>query len=120
MKHFAFVVLASLAIPTLAHADRKIDCSKHPQTVIDNAEGTYQFTGKCTKIVVNGADNKLTIDSVVSISIMGADNTISIGGVDKISVMGSDNTITYKKTVSAKRTKIGNLGTGNKIKRVKK
>ena len=119
MKHFSLVILASLAIPTLAHADRKIDCSKHPETVIDNAEGIYQFTGKCTKIVVNGADNKLRIDSVVSISIMGADNTISIGGVDKIAVMGSGNAITYRKTVSAKRTKIGNLGTDNKIKRVK-
>lgn len=120
------VLALALLVPSLASADRLVqgadhgsfDCGEDPVVVIHAAEGEFTFTGVCEKIVVNGADNKLTIANVKKLAIVGAGNTAGVGGVDKIGVTGSDNAVTYKGTTSGKgTTAVASVGTGNKIKK---
>jgi len=124
------LVLALLLVPTLSgsvaladrsiHGDKSgtIDCSKDPEVSIHSGEGTFTFTGTCTKIAVNGGNNKLTIENVKKLAVVGAGNTIDITGVDKIAVTGSGNTISYKGTTTGKgKTNVAAIGTGNNIKK---
>ena len=94
------------------------DCNKAPTAVIDNGEGTYKFIGPCTRIVVDGGDNTLVIESVKEITINGSTNTVTIGSADKISVMGSENKVRYRKGISGARPKVGSLGENNTVTQV--
>jgi hypothetical protein len=60
------------------------DCAKNPTAEIDTGDGKYTFIGQCTKIVVNGGENTLKIESVKELSISGSLNTVTVGSVDKI------------------------------------
>lgn len=95
------------------------DCARNPTAEIENGEGSYKFVGPCTKIVVDGGENTLVIESVKEILINGGSNTVHIGSADKISVMGSDNKVTYKKGISGAKPKIGSLGENNTVTQVK-
>lgn len=121
MKHVVFLACVLFSVPALA--DRTVtgdsgsfDCRKDPVVVIQHGDGDYTFTGTCDKIVVNGGDNKLTIENVKKLSLVGTDNKVTVQGADKIGVTGSDNVVTYKGTVSGKgKVAVASVGTGNKI-----
>ena len=78
MKMFVtlLVALTPLAAPMLARADKNFaagkggawDCTKDPVVNINHGNGTYQLSGKCTTINLNGGNNKLTIESVETIN----------------------------------------------------
>lgn len=115
--------------PTAALADASYnaetnvthDCATDPVVAVNASEGTYTFTGTCTKIAINGSDNKVKIEAVGTISVNGSDNTVDIGATDKIALTGSDNKVTYKKGLKKPKAKprISRLGSGNAIKKVK-
>jgi DUF3060 family protein len=121
------VLVALLALlPATALAERSYrsekgvthDCAKEPEIVINDGGGTYTFTGPCTKLLVNGGDNKIKAESVVKILLNGAKNTIEVDAVDKLAVNGSDNTVTYKRGVNGK-PKVTAIGSNNKLNQVK-
>lgn len=95
------------------------DCASAPTAVINDSDGTYKFVGPCTKIVVNGSDNTVAIESVEKISVAGSTNTVTIGSADKISVLGSENKVSYRKGISAAKPKVSSLGSGNKVSQTK-
>jgi hypothetical protein len=95
------------------------DCAKNPAAVIDNGEGNYKFVGPCTKIVVNGGENTLDIESVKEINVNGSTNTVTIGSVDKIGVTGSENKVSYRKGLSGPKPRIGSIGAHNSVTQLK-
>ncbi len=118
------LVFALLLVPNFAVADGAIhgdksgtfDCKKDRVVSLQTGDGTFTFTGTCEKIVVNGANNKLTIENVKKLAIVGDSNTIDIQGADKIAATGSGNTISYKGTTTGKgKTAVASVGSGNKI-----
>ena len=121
------VLIALLAlVPATALADRSYnseqdvthDCAKDSKVSVNVSSGTYTFTGKCEKISINGAGNKVKVESVEKISINGSKNTVDVDAVDKLAVTGSDNTITYKRGVNGK-PKVASTGANNKLTLVK-
>lgn len=94
------------------------DCAKDPEVVINAAGGTYTLTGPCTKLAINGADNKIKAESAVKILLNGSKNTLDVDAVDKLLVSGSDNAITYKRGVTGK-PKVAATGANNKLSQVK-
>lgn len=115
----SLIIAASAAIATPAFADIVHDCAKTPSLTINEGDGHYKFVGACTKIVLNGGDNTLSIESVKSLSVTGTDNTIDIGTIDSLSVTGVDNKITYRSGITSKLPKLSILGTGNQVSRLK-
>ena len=95
------------------------DCAKEPNVTINVGDGPFNFTGKCERIVINGGDNKVKIESVSKLTINGTDNVVDVDAADKISVVGSDNKVNYKRGISGKSPKISSVGTGNKLTQVK-
>jgi Protein of unknown function (DUF3060) len=97
------IIIAIVFASASAFADKSLekgtawDCKKDPVVSIGNGAGTYTFKGACTKISVNGGENKLTIESVDILDVGGGENTITVGTVGTISVGGADNKITWKK-----------------------
>lgn len=120
------VTLLLTALPVTALADRSYnsektvthDCAKEPAVSVNAAGGTYTFTGPCTKVSINGSDNKIKLDSVEKLAINGSKNTVDVDAVDKLAVTGSDNTVSYKRGVSGK-PKVASLGANNKLNQVK-
>ena len=117
-------IAALLLVPSLALAERDYndadakvthDCANEPSVTINASGGTYTFTGKCSKIVVNGASVKLGVASVEKIAINGASNRVDLGAAGKISVTGSSNEVTWKTGLSGAKPKVSSVGTGNKI-----
>ena len=102
------------ASPAGAH-----DCAKQPTAAINTGDGSYRFVGPCTKIVVNGGENTLAIESVETIAINGSENTVTIGSADKISVMGSDNKVSYRKGITGARPTVGSIGDRNQVTQIK-
>ena len=94
------------------------DCAKEPEIIINNAGGSYTFTGACTKLTVNGSDNRIKAESVVRILCNGAKNAIEVDAVDKAAVNGNDNTLTYKRGINGK-PKVTAIGANNKLNQVK-
>lgn len=94
------------------------DCAKEPEVTINAGGGTYTLTGPCTKVVVNGGDNKLTADSVVKLSVTGSKNTVEVEAVDRVAVNGHENTISYKRGVTGK-PKLAAIGGRNHLNQVK-
>jgi len=116
-------VLAALLtlVPATALAERVYtekaaahDCAKEPEVTINASGGTYTLTGPCTKLAINGADNKVKVDSVVKATVTGSKNTVEIDAVDRIAVTGNDNSVTYKRGVSGK-PKAAAVGANNKL-----
>jgi hypothetical protein len=95
------------------------DCAKEPTAVINSGDGSYRFIGPCTKIVVNGGENTVVVESVKEIAINGSENTVTIGGADKITVLGSDNKVTYKKGLSRAKPKTASIGENNSVTQAK-
>jgi hypothetical protein len=120
------VLAALLALaPATALAERTYtdkaathDCTKEPEVAINASGGTYTLTGPCTKLTVNGADNKLKADSVVKVTVTGSKNTLEIDAVDRLAVTGNDNAVNYKRGVSGK-PKAASVGANNKLNQVK-
>lgn len=119
------LVALLVLLPATALADRTFteksathDCTKDPEVAILASGGTFTFTGPCTKLAVNGSDNKLKVESAVKLAVNGSKNTIDVVKVDKLAVNGNDNTVTYKEGVSGK-PKVAALGTNNKLTQVK-
>ena len=116
---------AALA-PAVALADRTYDeedriahdCGKDGNAVVNVAGASAMFTGACTRIVINGAENKVKIASVKSLKVNGAGNTIHADHVEDISATGVGNAITYKKRVTGK-TSVKSPKLNNKISEVR-
>ncbi|MBC7977596.1 MAG: DUF3060 domain-containing protein [Myxococcales bacterium] len=117
----------SLVGSGLAHADKVFnggrgaawDCKKDPVVKIDHGAGTYTFKGSCKAIHVNGAANKLTIESSEALNVTGASNTITVGAVDKIDLVGASNTIVYKSGVTRDAPAVEDVGADNRVSRDK-
>jgi hypothetical protein len=95
------------------------DCAKNPSSVIDGGEGNYKFIGSCTRIVVNGGENTLDVESVKQITVNGSTNTVTVGSVDKIEVTGSGNKVSYRKGLSGPKPKIASSGVHNSVTQLK-
>ena len=126
---FAAALLSALLVPSLAAAEvlitdssrtMTIDCNQDPEIAANGSSLELTITGPCTKIAINGSSITASIESILRLAVNGSSNEIAVDAADKIAVVGSANTITYKRAVTPKkRTKVGNLGSNNKIKRVK-
>jgi hypothetical protein len=91
------------------------DCAKQPTAAINTGGGSYRFVGPCTRILVNGGENTLVIESVKELAINGAENQVTVDAADKITVTGSDNKVAYKKGVSRAKPKVTSVGQNNSI-----
>jgi hypothetical protein len=91
------------------------DCARRPTAVVNNGDGSYKFFGPCTRIVVNGGDNTLVIDTVKELVVNGSTNTITVGSTDRIAVSGGENKITYRKGISGAKPNVSTTGEGNRI-----
>ena len=96
-----------------------IDCAKQPAHTFNNGDLRLTFVGTCDRIVVNGGENHLTIESVKSLALNGGDNVVDVGGVDRISMNGADNKVTYKKGLSTAKPRISSIGENNTATQVK-
>jgi len=112
------VVALATAISGSALADT-LDCAKNPNVTINEGDVTAKLVGACAKVVINGGDNHLAIESVKSLVVNGTDNVVLIETVEQISVTGVDNKISYRKGISSARPKVSNVGTGNRISQIK-
>jgi len=118
------VSLLLLLAPTLASADKvasstMVDCAKEPSYQITNGAGSYTFTGTCTKILVAGGENHLTIENVKELVVAGSENTIDVGGADKIAISGGDNKVRYKKGLTGAKPKVSIVGTHSTAEQIK-
>lgn len=95
------------------------DCAKNPTAVINTGEGSYKFVGPCSRIVVNGGENTLVVDSAKELVINGSTNTVTLGSVDVISVTGSENKVRYRKAISGAKPRISSTGNDNAITQTK-
>jgi hypothetical protein len=91
------------------------DCAKSPPAAIDTGEGSYKFVGPCTRIVVNGGENTLVIESVKDLVVNGSTNTITVGSADRISLTGGENKLSYRKGISGPKPKVSSVGEHNTI-----
>ena len=119
----ALVLGYGAAAPAPARADRSYtsetqithDCDKEGDVSVNVSRATAVFTGTCTKISINGAENKVTIAAVKKLKVNGAQNTVDVTAADEIAATGVGNTITYKKAVTGKKTTVRSPGLDNKI-----
>lgn len=95
------------------------DCGSDPEVEISGSTNTITLTGTCTKVAVSGAGNTLTIAATTRLAISGANNTAAVEQVDRIAVSGVGNTVTYKRPLTAKKTKTARTGPRNSIKKIK-
>ena len=96
-----------------------IDCAKQPRHTINTGDNTLVYVGTCERIVINGGENRLTIESVKQLAVNGGDNVVDIGSVDRISINGDGNKVTYKKGLSGAKPHITSLGEHNETTQVK-
>ena len=122
----SILVALIVLLPGAALADRSYnseknvthDCAKEPEVSINVGGGTYTFTGPCTRISINGADNRVKVESSVKLAVNGSKNTVDIDAVDKASLTGNDNVVNYKRGVNGK-PKVASVGANNKLNQVK-
>lgn len=130
MKSLAFTLsLLSFTLPVTAASAEVVfdqaaqtashDCGTDPVVSIQGASGTFTITGACTSIEVEGASNKLTIAQVAKLEVVGSSNEIDVTAADKIEVVGSSNEVRWKRGVKGAKAKVSNVGTANKIRKVK-
>lgn len=119
------LMLAATLTPTVGQADKPardkaaIDCAKQPSHTINTGDNTLTYIGTCESIVINGGENRLTIENVKQLAINGGDNVVAIGGVDRIAINGDGNKVTYKKGLSGTKPHITSLGEHNEATQVK-
>jgi hypothetical protein len=77
------------------------DCGKEKKVAVNGSGGSFTFTGTCTRVSLNGANNTLTIEAATALDVKGDSNNVKIGAVDNVSVSGSQNSVTYKSGVSS-------------------
>lgn len=102
-----------------AEVDVSHDCGKDPEVTIESASGTYTLTGTCTKVSINGASNKVSIAAAEKVAVTGSSNEVTIEAADKIAVVGSSNQVRWKKGLKGPKAKVSNVGTQNKISKIK-
>ncbi|HEU4730765.1 MAG TPA: DUF3060 domain-containing protein [Kofleriaceae bacterium] len=95
------------------------DCARQPTAVINEGDGNYRFVGPCTRIVVNGGDNTLAIESIEALTVNGSTNAITIGSADRISVNGAENKISYRKGLSGAKPRLTVIGQDNQVTQIK-
>lgn len=125
MKRILFAVLVFL--PAVAGADddddaaklTKIDCSQQADHALNDNKGTFEFTGTCGTISVQGNDNTVRLDKAKTVLVPGNTNTVAVGGVDRIVVAGNANKVTWKKGLTKAKPKISAPGNANKIAKAK-
>lgn len=121
MTRFTLLLVLSLAGTAAAnsyldnHKTVTQDCAKDPDAVVAGNQNTITFTGACDRIVADGNENNLKIESVKALIVHGNKNTATVDAVDAINAFGNENKVTWTKGISAKRPKISSPGTGNKI-----
>jgi hypothetical protein len=122
-------ILGVSLIATVATADimeidnektHNVDCTKDKNVNVSGNENTFNLTGVCTSVNLSGNNNTVT-GSVKQVKISGNENKLTLEQVDSILISGDNNSLTYKKTVDAKKKKVGvlNSGEGNKVAKVK-
>ncbi|HEY0254049.1 MAG TPA: DUF3060 domain-containing protein [Kofleriaceae bacterium] len=92
------------ATPAPAGDATAVDCAKTPTYKITSGDGSYKFTGTCTKITVSGGGSK---------------NSVTIGATDSITVAGGENAVTYKKGLSGDQPNVKSVGSGTKVEQAK-
>ena len=125
MKRILFAILVFL--PAAAGADddddaaklTKIDCSQQADHALADNKGTFEFTGTCGTITVEGNDNTLQLEKAKLVTVPGNTNTVKVGGVDRIIVAGNANKVTWKKGLTKAKPKISVPGNANKIAKAK-
>jgi len=95
------------------------DCSADPVVSIESASGTFTLTGTCTKVSINGASNTVFITAAEKVAISGSSNEVTIEAADKIAVVGSMNKVLWKKGLKGPKAKVSNVGTMNKVSKIK-
>jgi Protein of unknown function (DUF3060) len=95
------------------------DCGTDPEVSIQSSSGTYTLTGTCTRVAISGASNKVSIGAAAKVSIAGSSNEVTIEAADKIAVVGSSNQVRWKKGLTGPKPKVSNVGTQNKVSKVK-
>lgn len=115
VRTLVLILLTSLApslAPSLAAAD---------DNVVNDSGKTLELTcGDGGKVVVNGAQNEITITgNCAKLAVNGAMNDIEIEAVDKIAVNGTGNTIAWQRGWKAKAPKVAKTGRNNKVTRAK-
>lgn len=119
---FRIALLLAL-VPATAFADKiydddkggTYDCASDPVVNINAGKGVYTFTGACTSVNLNGADVKLTAESIDELNINGATNTVIIATADAINVNGDKNTVTWAKAKTGTKPKLAVHGARNTI-----
>jgi len=131
MKRILGLSLAlALAVPGVALAgtdfvvndsNGKIDhdCAKQPAVMINGSMNTITLHGACTKVLVNGRANTMSIESTGKVLVNGAANTVTIGATDKIELTGSKNKVAWQRGLTHKRPKIADLGNHNSVTKAK-
>jgi hypothetical protein len=126
MQKLVFVF--ALALPAVALAGGRSyndvqtinhDCSKEPDVSVNTSSVKATFTGTCDRVSLNGSSLTVKFENIKKLSVNGSSNTVDGDGADRISVNGADNKVSYKKSVDEKKTKISNLGAGNKVTQTK-
>ena len=95
------------------------DCGKNPTAAINNGDGNYKFVGPCTRIMVNGGENTVVIESTKELVVSGSTNTVTVGSADRILISGGENKVSYRKGISGAKPKISTSGEGNTITQIK-
>src|SRR5262249_17930000 len=119
MKLLIPCVLIALFIPAVSRADRVItasnttvtvDCGKEPIVQIVGNTNTVQTSGRCSDVIVDGNDNRVTVSGSAHVNLRGNHNTLDLAAVDALEVLGNQNSVQR-----VAKTKVSNLGTGNTI-----
>jgi hypothetical protein len=90
-------------------------CAESQNIAIEASQETFRITGPCGKIIVKGADNKLTVESAKSVDIDGPGNLLDIDAVDDVKAASAGNTIIYKRGLTRPTSNVVTLGDNNKI-----
>jgi hypothetical protein len=91
------------------------DCAKAQHVSIDVSGQTFKFVATCGRILINGANNQLTIEAAKSIDINGPNNVIEIDAVDDVKMNSTGNTVTYKRGLTRSTATVVAAGDNNKI-----
>jgi hypothetical protein len=119
MKRWIPCVLILLLAPAVSRADRVItrsktpvtvDCVKEPVVQIVGNTNTVQTSGRCSDVIVDGNDNRVTVSGSAHVSLRGNHNALDLAAVDALEVLGNHNTVQR-----AAKTRVSDLGSGNAI-----
>lgn len=95
-------MLIALLIPSVSRADRVItasnatvtvDCGKEPIVQIVGNTNTVQTSGRCSDVIVDGNDNRVTVSGSAHVNLRGNYNTLDLAAVDALDVLGNQNSV---------------------------